>query len=192
VWLTEVAAQITDPVGTYLGASEGCVDGEADDPPPYALGACLDGNAKAQAYAAREFLDLPRSGSAFPGQISRIYWHEFDSAAAHPTTWDSGLLSPGDRYERASYCVLSGETVARALADRACNRAAAAEDSQDAARGYPEPDAAPGRATGGTAAAATLDVGAEGRAGASTLSACPQPWCSFSLLRLRLGRVGTS
>lgn len=199
VWLTEVAAQITDPVGTYLGASEGCVDGEADDPSPYALGACLDGNVKAQAYAARDFLDLPRSGSASPGQIARIYWHEFDSAAAHPTTWDSGLLSPGDRYERASYCVLSGESVARAIADPACDRAAAAEDSQDRARGYPEREA---RSAGGASAASpaagastALDAGAKDAAAAASpdpaLAACPQPWCSFSLLRLRLTRLGS-
>jgi hypothetical protein len=188
VWVTEVAAQITDPVGTYLGAPEGCVDGEGDDPAPYGLGACLDGNAKAQAYAAADFLDLPRSGSAFPGQISRIYWHQFDSAGTHPTTWDSGLVSPGDRYERASYCVLSGESVARALADPTCNRRAGAEDSQDAARGYPEPDAGP--ASPATGAAAAVDVN-DPTGQPAALGGCPQPWCSFSLVRLRLTRVGT-
>ena len=169
IWLTEVAAQISDPVGTYLGVPEGCNNGEADDPAPYGLGACLDGNPKAQAYAASDFLDLARSGSAFPGEITRVYWHQFDSQAGHPTIWDSGLVSPGDEYERASYCVLAGESVARAIADADCNRIAAAEDGQDAARGYPEHDGDP---TGEPAPAQ-----------------CPQPWCGFSLLRLRLTQL---
>jgi hypothetical protein len=189
IWLTEAAAQLTDPVPTYLGAPEGCDDGEADDPPPFSLGACLDGNPKGQAYAASDFLDLARAASAFPGQITRMYWHQFDSPASHPTTWDSGLVSPGDRYERASYCVLSGESVARALADPACNRVAAAEDSEDSARGYPEPDA-------GSQADKAVDVRAPDPAGprpaaGTALQACPQPWCSFSLLRLRLTELGT-
>jgi hypothetical protein len=170
IWLTEAAAQITDPVGTYFGAPEGCADGEADDPAPHSLGGCLDGNPRAQAYAASDFLTLARAGSAFPGQITRVYWHQFDSPAAHPTSWDSGLVAPGDRYERASYCVLAGESVARALADPACNRTAAAEDSEDSARGYPEGDG--------------------GRAGDPPHDPCPQPWCAFSLLRLRLTRLG--
>jgi hypothetical protein len=169
IWLTELAAQLTDPIPTYLGVPEGCNDGEADDPAPYGLGGCLDGNPKAQAHAAADFLDLPRSGSAFPGQITRVYWHQFDSVAAHPTTWDSGLVSPGDRYERVSYCVLSGETVARAISDPRCNRVAAAEDGQDAARQYPERDGDP--------------------SGAPVPATCPQPWCGFSLLRLRLTQL---
>jgi hypothetical protein len=170
IWLTEAAAQITDPVATYFGAPEGCADGEADDPAPYSLGGCLDGIPKAQALAGNDFLNLPRAGSAFPGQITRVYWHQFDSPAAHPTGWDSGLVSPGDRYERASYCVLAGESVAQALADPTCNRTAAAEDSEDSARGYPEADAV--------------------RAGDPPPDPCPQPWCSFSLLRLRLTGLG--
>jgi hypothetical protein len=167
VWLTEAAAQLTDPVPTYLGAPERCKDVELAGPPPYGLGGCLEGNPKAQAYAASAFLDLARSGSAFPGQITRVYWHQFDSLAGHPTTWDSGLVAPGDRYERASYCVLSGESVARALADPTCNRVVAAEATEDPARTVeveaPEPTDPPPAA-----------------------AACPQPWCSFSLLRLRL------
>ena len=91
IWLTEAAAQITDPVTTYVGMPESCNDAEVDDPLPYALGACLDGKPRAQAYAASDFLDLARTGSAFPGQINRVYWHQFDSLAGHPTTWDSGL-----------------------------------------------------------------------------------------------------
>jgi hypothetical protein len=181
IWLTETAAQITDPVSTYLGAPEGCNDGEADDPPPYALGGCLDGKPMAQAYAAADFLDLARAGSAFPGQITRVYWHEFDSPAGHPTGWDSGLIAPGDRYERASYCVLSGESVAHALADPTCNQVAAAEDSQDSARGYPEPDAVPA----GEHDPATTTADTTGS------DACPQPWCAFSLVRLRLTEMGT-
>jgi hypothetical protein len=155
-------------VSNYFGAPGGCNDGEPDDRPPYTLGGCLDGNPRAQALAARDFLSLARSGSAFPGQITRIYWHGFDSPAAHPTGWDSGLVSPGDRYERASYCVLSGESVARTLADPQCNSRAGAEDSQDSVAGYPEPDA--------------RLAGARDPAPA----ACPEPWCTFSLVRLRL------
>jgi hypothetical protein len=169
IWLTEAAAQITDPVPTYFGTPEGCPDGEADDPAPYSLGGCLDGNPRAQAYAASDFLTLPRAGSAFPGQITRVYWHQFDSAAGQPTGWDSGLVAPGDRYVRASYCVLAGESVARALADPMCNRTIAADDSEDTARGPEERG---------------------GRAADSMADPCPQPWCAFSLLRLRLTRLG--
>lgn len=175
IWLTEVAAQITDPVGSYVGSPVGCDDGEPDDPAPYTLGACLDGNPRGQAYAASDFLSLARTGSAFAGQIARIYWHGFDSPAAQPTTWDSGLIAPGDHYERASYCVLAGESVAQAVADPDCNSKAGAEDSQDSVDGYPEPDARP-------AATSPRDPAFNG---------CPQPWCSFSLLHLRLSLVGT-
>ncbi len=186
IWLTEAAAQLTDPVPTYLGVPEGCNDNEADDPRPFGLGACLDGSPKAQAYAASDFLALARAASAFPGQITRLYWHQFDSLAGHATTWDSGLVSPGDRYERASYCVLSGESIARTLADPACNRVAAAEDSEDSARGYPEPDAG-GPSTDTTAEDVKAAAPPGSRPGADpALAACPQPWCSFSLLRLRL------
>ena len=189
IWLTEVAAQITDPVPTYLGVPEGCNDGEADDPAPYGLGGCLDGNPKAQAYAASDFLDLARSGSAFPGQITRVYWHQFDSQAARPTIWDSGLVSPGDEYERASYCVLSGESVARAIADPNCNRTGAAEDGQDAARGYPEADSAPDPHPAGGVVLDARDPAVSPAAGDPPLGACPQPWCSFSLMRLRLTQL---
>lgn len=171
LWVTEVAAQITDPVSSYFGAPAGCKDGEPDDPPPYTLGGCLDGSPRAQALAATDFLGLARSGSAFPGQIARVYWHGFDSLAAHPTGWDSGLISPGDRYERASYCVLSGESVARALTDPGCNSTTGAEDSQDSVAAYPEPDARP--------------AGARDPAPAG----CPEPWCTFNLVRLRLSEL---
>ena len=166
VWLTEVAAQLTDPVPTYVGVPEGCRDRASEDPVPVGLGACLDGNPRAQAYAGRDFLDLARVGSAFPGQITRAYWHQFDSPAAHPTSWDSGLVSPGDRYERASYCVLSGESVARAISDRDCNQIVGAEPTEAVERHYSRlPGGDPSRAT------------------------CPQPWCGFSLLRLRLTQI---
>jgi hypothetical protein len=166
IWLTEAAAQITDPVATYLGAPEGCRDTAAADPDLAGLGGCLDANPKAQAYAAGAFLNLARSGSAFPGQITRVYWHQFDSLAAHPTGWDSGLVSPGDRYERASYCVLSGESITRAISDPDCDRVVAAEASEAVTRKYPP-------------AAANPDAD-------SSPATCPQPWCGFSLLRLRL------
>ncbi|HSC03399.1 MAG TPA: hypothetical protein VLC49_08775 [Solirubrobacteraceae bacterium] len=178
IWLTEAAAQITDPVPTYLGIPEGCNDPVVLDPLPYGLGSCLDGNPRAQAYAASDFLDLARSGSAFPGQITRVYWHQFDSLAGHPTTWDSGLVSPGDAYERASYCVLSGESVARALNDPACNRVAGAEATEDVTRRYPEP------ADGST------DVDVKARGLPPAIGACPEPWCSYSLIRLRLTGLG--
>ena len=170
IWLTEVAAQITDPVAAYVGVPEGCNDGVADDPVPYGLGDCLDGNAKAQAYAGGDFLDLAKSGSAFPGQITRVYWHQFDSIASHPTSWDSGLVSPGDRYERASYCVLSGESIARAISDPECNRVVGAEATEAVSRTYPPAQA-------------------DAAASDPPPPTCPQPWCGFSLLRLRLTHV---
>jgi hypothetical protein len=174
IWLTEAAAQITDPVASYLGKPEGCSDTVTNLPPPDGLGGCLDGNPKGQAYAASDFLALARLGSAFPGQITRVYWHQFDSLAGHPTSWDSGLVSPGDAYERASYCVLSGESVARAVADPNCNRVVAAEATEDVARRYP----------------AAEDVTARAGARRASALACPQPWCSFSLIRLRLTELG--
>jgi hypothetical protein len=170
IWLTEVGSQITDPVATYLGTPEGCQDAAADEPGVSFLGGCLDGNAKAQAYAAGDFLALARSGSAFPGQITRMYWHQFDSLAAHPTGWDSGLVSPGDRYERASYCVLSGETIARAVSNRECNRVVGAEATEAVTRKYPK-------------------VSGDPSSGDPSPPTCPQPWCGFSLLRLRLSQV---
>jgi hypothetical protein len=175
IWLTEAAAQITDPVPTYLGAPEGCSSG---DPPTTSLGACLAGNPRAQAYAASDFLALARSGSAFPGQITRVYWHQFDSLAGHPTTWDSGLVSPGDVYERASFCVLTGDSVAQAMADPACNRVAGAQASETTEGGR-----------AGALAAVDVKARESGTGGPGIpppIAACPQPWCSFSLIRLRL------
>jgi hypothetical protein len=177
IWLTEAATQITDPVASYLGAPTGCTDAETDDPAAKSLGACLDGNPRAQAYAASNFLSLARDGSAYPGQITRIYWHEFDSPINHPTTWDSGLIAPGDQYERTSYCVLSGESVARAVADPACDSKAGAVASQDSVFGSHEPAA-------GTPGA--------GPPGDPARDACPEPWCSFSLVQLRLSELGST
>jgi hypothetical protein len=175
IWLTEAAAQITDPVPTYLGTSEGCSDAAALNPLPSGLGGCLDGNPRAQALAASDFLALARAGSAFPGQITRVYWHQFDSPAGHPTTWDSGLVAPGDRSLRESYCVLSGESVARAVVDPECNRVAAAEATEAITRRYAD----------------AVDVKASARsAPAPALAACPEPWCSFNLIRLRLTGLG--
>lgn len=190
IWLTEAAAQITDPVATYFGAPEGCNDGERDDPSPYSLGGCLDGNPKAQAYAASDLLTLSQSGAAFPGQITRVYWHQFDSLSAHPTSWDSGLVSPGDRYERASYCVLAGEGVAQALSDPTCNSAAAAEDSQDSAVSYPEPDAGLSPRSSGPLVGQARGADASSTPASQGLDACPEPWCSFNLVRLRLIEFG--
>jgi hypothetical protein len=81
--------------------------------------------------------------------------------------------------------VLAGDSVAQALADPACSQIAGAADSQDAARGYPEPAAAstslvvPSGGAGGARAVADRAVGA-----------CPQPWCAFSLVRFRLSELG--
>lgn len=195
VWLTEASVQLTDPVGEYLGVPEGCDDGEGDDPPPYTLGACLDADPQAQAYAASDFLALPRLGGAFAGQITRIYWHGFENPLHHPTSWDSALVAPGDAHERASFCVLTGETVAEATADPQCNDVAAARDSEDSVWAYPEP----------TAAVAPLQTAASAPAQAATTSAdpapplsspsaaaisCPQPWCTFRMMLVRLPQLG--
>jgi hypothetical protein len=190
IWLTETAAQITDPVPTYLGVLEGCNDGVADVSPPDGLGGCLDGNPRAQAYAASDFLALARLGSAFPGQITRVYWHQFDSLAGHPTTWDSGLVAPGDTDERASYCVLSGESVTQAVADPTCNRAPAAEATEDVARHYREKAVDPGSESTAVDVNAR-EPGAARQSLPPAIAACPQPWCSFSLIRLRLTELGT-
>jgi len=93
------------------------------------------------------------------------------------------VVSQGDRYERASYCVLAGESVARALSDPTCNSKAGAEDSQGSVHGYPEPDAGATAASTAGSTAGSTDPAPE---------PCPQPWCSFSLVRLQLTGLGSA
>lgn len=195
VWLTEVSVQLTDPVGEYLGVPEGCDDGEGDDPPPYTLGACLDANPQAQAYAASDFLALPRLGGAFASQIARIYWHGFENTLHHPTTWDSALVSPGDEHERASFCVLTGEAAAQAAADPECNDVLAARDSEDSVWAYPEPIAAvaptqPAAAAPGQAATTSADPAPPPSPPPVATISCPQPWCAFRMVLGRLPQLG--
>jgi hypothetical protein len=73
--------------------------------------------------------------------------------------------------------VLAGESVADALGDRACNSKAGAEASEDSVLGSHEP-------TAGTPGAV--------RPADPARDACPQPWCTFSLLRLRLTELGSA
>jgi len=97
----------------------------------------LDGNPTAQANAALGFKNLANApNQAFPGQIARIYWYEFqtygDGASTGSDSWDSsllGLINPdwaedGTGVPRSSYCVLAfGDTPAQAISDSRCNYA---------------------------------------------------------------------
>jgi hypothetical protein len=67
------------------------------------------------------------------------------------------------------------------VADPACNRVAGAEATQDVTRRYPdaadESTAVDVKAAGPSAVRPVLRT---------AIAACPEPWCSFSLIRLRL------
>lgn len=125
VWITESGVVLTDGDRSYNGHSITCDNGEPDD--QYALGACVDMNATAQQAGANEFLSLAGNGAYAAGQISQVYWYQFQPANAS-TGWDSGLLAPprapaGTWYqlspdgiygsdspatgERTSFCVLA-------------------------------------------------------------------------------------
>jgi hypothetical protein len=103
-----------------------------------AYGQYVDGSPAAQANAAQGFKNLGNApGQAYAGQISRIYWYEFqtygDGASVGSDTWDSALLGltgpdwveDGKAVPRASYCVLAyGESPGRAVQDPRCDYAA--------------------------------------------------------------------
>jgi len=98
-------------------------------------GQYIDGSATAQANAARGFKHLGDApNQAYAGQISRIYWYQFqtygDGASQGSDTWDSALLGlasvdwveDGAGVPRASYCVLAyGESPQLAVNDSRCD-----------------------------------------------------------------------
>jgi hypothetical protein len=114
-WLTEVGVVLTSP----------------------AYGPYLDGSSSGQANAAQGFKLLGNAPhQAYSGQISRIYWYEFqtygDGASTGSDTWDSALLGltrpdwleDGTGVPRASYCVLAyGDSPTRAVSDSRCDYA---------------------------------------------------------------------
>lgn len=97
----------------------------------------VDGSPTAQANAARGFKTLGNApNQAYSGQISRVYWYQFqtygDGASAGSDTWDSALLGlthtdwaeDGTGIPRASYCVLAyGDSPSMAVKDSRCDYA---------------------------------------------------------------------
>ncbi len=91
LWISETGVVLTDADRSYNGTSVTCTNGEADD--VSTLGACVDGNPTSQQNAANDFLNLGSSGAYAPGQITEVFWYQFQPANAS-TGWDSGLLAP--------------------------------------------------------------------------------------------------
>jgi hypothetical protein len=90
-WITETAVVLTDRDRSYNGQSITCTNGEADDADT--LGACVDANPSAQQSGARAFLNLASNGAYVPGQITQVFWYQFEPDNAD-TGWDSGVLAP--------------------------------------------------------------------------------------------------
>jgi hypothetical protein len=102
-----------------------------------AYGQYLDGNPLAQANGAVGFKKLANApNQTFAGQISRIYWYQFqtygDGASNGSDRWDSALLGltsanwveDGGGVPRASYCVLAyNDSPTQATRDRRCDYA---------------------------------------------------------------------
>jgi hypothetical protein len=100
-------------------------------------GPYIDGSKTAQAYAARGFKNLGNApNQAYSGQISRVYWYEYqtygDGVSTGSDTWDSALLGitradwveDGSGVPRSSYCVLAyGDSPTQAASDTRCNYA---------------------------------------------------------------------
>jgi hypothetical protein len=98
-------------------------------------GSYVDGSPIGQANAAQAFKNLGNApGQAYSGQISRIYWYEFqtygDGSSVGSDTWDSALLGlarpdwveDGSGVPRASYCVLAyADSPIRAVNDSRCD-----------------------------------------------------------------------
>jgi hypothetical protein len=125
IWISEAGVNLTDSDRSYDGTAGTCTDGTSAD--AGTLGACVNAQPSAQADGARRFLNLATSGAYAPGQITQLYWYQFQPAN-ESTGWDSGLLaapaappgswarsSPDGVYGssdrgtglRASFCVLA-------------------------------------------------------------------------------------
>src|SRR5947209_1746501 len=101
-------------------------------------GQYVDGSPTAQANAAQGFETLASApNQAYGGQISRVYWYQFqtygDGASVGSDGWDSALLGlahadwveDGTGIPRPSYCVLAyGDSPSRAVQDSRCDYAA--------------------------------------------------------------------
>jgi hypothetical protein len=97
-WITESAVNLNDGNETDANPYNYCWDGEYDHYDAGSgyttFGACVDGNASAQAAGAQAFKGLggTRSGET----VTQVLWYEFQ-AANGSTGWDSGLLTPPGR-----------------------------------------------------------------------------------------------
>lgn len=91
IWITESGVVLTDSDRSYDFKAIDCDNGEADD--TGTLAACVDGNPTAQRTDADQFLNLAGNGAYVPGQITQVYWYQFQPANAS-SGWDSGLLAP--------------------------------------------------------------------------------------------------
>jgi len=94
LWITE-AGMLLDS-RTKLGD---CPANGAD--PAGTVGACINGNATAQAADIASFFSLPSAGVAVP--ITHLFWYEWQGE----TNWDSGLLDAGG-VPRSAWCAFFG------------------------------------------------------------------------------------
>jgi hypothetical protein len=97
LWVTEAGTELTDPV-----PAPQCQPAMA--PPPGrtgTVGACVDGDAAAQALSADGFFALPDAGTAVP--ITHLFWYQWQ---AEPN-WDSALTDAAGS-PRAPWCAFHG------------------------------------------------------------------------------------
>ena len=91
MWITESGVVLTDGDHSYSGHAITCTNAEADD--NGSLGACVDGDPGAQQAGATEFLSLGANASYSPGQVTQVFWYQFQPTNAD-SGWDSGMVAP--------------------------------------------------------------------------------------------------
>jgi hypothetical protein len=99
LWVTEAGTELTDPLPAVRCHPPGAAPGAIGT-----LGACVNGNAAAQALAASAFFALPEAGVAVP--ITHIFWYQWQGER----TWDSALVDPAGT-PRAPWCAFYGSGV---------------------------------------------------------------------------------
>jgi hypothetical protein len=116
LWVTESGVNLTDGDLGYADAHSVPCTGAPGSTLPFTLGACLDGNANAQAASAQAFFDLTSVTGGPP--VTAVYWYQFAGA---PGGWDSGLLDSRGR-PRPAYCVWTLQPVTACAGDPRATR----------------------------------------------------------------------
>ena len=98
LWVTESGVNLTDRDLGYGDAHSVPCAGAPGSTLPFTLGACLDGDANAQAASAQAFFDLRGSGGP---PVTAVYWYQFAGA---PGGWVSGLLDSRGRVRPGPAC----------------------------------------------------------------------------------------